>query len=618
MDELRDWLKPVIINAFSEALKWKAQAPERAQVSRKRVYHDDGTTLKVVIGHKTLQPSRHVVQIHDFLHGGELHHARVSDSVTYVNAVIHGPALASAGQGDTLQSKPERSKGAYLWIRGLELLIRTGTKGDARVQLRISDAEHLGGAGDKLGGRPISIVAYPQTALLLHNLERLREPKTLGNTASETAETDNSPSHPTSQHRSAAGSATEAVETSTESQSALATQVPRTQARERSAASSVDDAQYDRDQAFLVPSNSDDEEPALEASVPLAINHLASSSLSEPPPGQGSGHTLTPTASSAMSERLVSTSLGELATPSPNRPLKDASVGLSPLSQLLEWLPSQTSHEAGHASNRTSMSDLLGHNGVQDINQRSASHARLGSPERGSPIRPAIEAEEEADHGACRGAKRKASSTEVFPLLKRAREERQRRSKSRVHEDGDEAKRSPGHGRWDGVSVRACIQDEAHGAPSRTPHHQGQSRPARIASPRPTRGARTNDLTIAAGSEKVTLYEKFQRAYPDYPAPLKTFVGSCAYVEWLVGEQQMEHRSLWDDFVYRQATDYPEWKAKRASRGQLEIPYETFYREEIDESMRTKRILSPNNLAEALELDPIAAGLMRYRTIPAI
>ena len=119
-------------------------------------------------------------------------------------------------------------------------------------------------------------------------------------------------------------------------------------------------------------------------------------------------------------------------------------------------------------------------------------------------------------------------------------------------------------------------------------------------------------------STNANIYGTFTDAYPRYEGNLEAFVSSCAYIEWLVGEKRMEHKSLWDDFIYRHVMDYEDWVSKRERLGKSFVPYETFYREEVDEPTCTRRIVSPQTLMLALQLDPVAAGKMRYDIIPKL
>ena len=142
--------------------------------------------------------------------------------------------------------------------------------------------------------------------------------------------------------------------------------------------------------------------------------------------------------------------------------------------------------------------------------------------------------------------------------------------------------------------------------------------PGKLGLADPFRGRPDRTPTAMSESARKTVYEEFVDAYPGYLAGLDAFVATCAYVEWLCGEQRMEHRSLWDDFVFRHAMDYQAWWQDRAQAGQTYVPYETYYRDEVDEPVCTRRILSSKNLRTALALNAAVAGEMRYNTIPRL
>ncbi|KAI9888041.1 MAG: hypothetical protein M1823_000162 [Watsoniomyces obsoletus] len=108
------------------------------------------------------------------------------------------------------------------------------------------------------------------------------------------------------------------------------------------------------------------------------------------------------------------------------------------------------------------------------------------------------------------------------------------------------------------------------------------------------------------------LYEEFRHAYPGYTGSLKTFVRSCALIEWLVEEERMEHRALWDEFVFRYANDYEEWCQESGVEMNTEIPYEAFFKEVVQDIVCLRHIVTPETLLAALQLDPTSAGEMRY------
>ncbi|KAI9682021.1 MAG: hypothetical protein M1817_000075 [Caeruleum heppii] len=138
-----------------------------------------------------------------------------------------------------------------------------------------------------------------------------------------------------------------------------------------------------------------------------------------------------------------------------------------------------------------------------------------------------------------------------------------------------------------------------------TPQHPRQSA-SQIPTPR-----RSNP---EAGPENV--YRRYVDAYPDYPGSLPAFVKTCAYVEHLVEEKRMEHKSLWDDFVFRFVTEYSGLASEGGVAYGNRLPYEQYYRDFVDEPTHTKGVLKPQMLLDVMRLDPASAGEIRYQAIP--
>lgn len=105
----------------------------------------------------------------------------------------------------------------------------------------------------------------------------------------------------------------------------------------------------------------------------------------------------------------------------------------------------------------------------------------------------------------------------------------------------------------------------------------------------------------------VSIYNTFTDTYPNYAGNLQLFVRACALIEVLVEEHRMEHRALWDDFIFLYATHAEQHGGKCD-----DIPYEAWFRENVDYCVCGKGVLNPDNLLDALQLDPASAGDMRY------
>jgi hypothetical protein len=97
-----------------------------------------------------------------------------------------------------------------------------------------------------------------------------------------------------------------------------------------------------------------------------------------------------------------------------------------------------------------------------------------------------------------------------------------------------------------------------------------------------------------------TVFERFKTTYPDYMGNEERFIAICKKVNALVQQDRMEHPSLWDDFIIRHMTEYPKYLQRCALDAEDPLPYERFYRNEIDEPNFTKRVVTPKNLREIL------------------
>ena len=96
----------------------------------------------------------------------------------------------------------------------------------------------------------------------------------------------------------------------------------------------------------------------------------------------------------------------------------------------------------------------------------------------------------------------------------------------------------------------------------------------------------------------VHLYDQFKATYPDYTGNPQQFAKICGKIDSLVRADRMEHPSLWDDFIIRHRTEYTRYTIQCMEDALDPVPYERFYRNEIDEPKYTKRVVTPKNLHE--------------------
>ncbi|KAL8784720.1 MAG: hypothetical protein Q9213_003817 [Squamulea squamosa] len=99
------------------------------------------------------------------------------------------------------------------------------------------------------------------------------------------------------------------------------------------------------------------------------------------------------------------------------------------------------------------------------------------------------------------------------------------------------------------------------------------------------------------------IYHQFRSAYPDYCGSKEDFIGMCKKIDQLFQCDRMEHRFLWDDFIIRYQTDYPQYLERCLKNLEDPMTYERFYRDKIEEPRFNKRVIQPSTLGEALPVD---------------
>ena len=99
-----------------------------------------------------------------------------------------------------------------------------------------------------------------------------------------------------------------------------------------------------------------------------------------------------------------------------------------------------------------------------------------------------------------------------------------------------------------------------------------------------------------------SLFDRFKEIYPMYPGDSKHFAAICRKISQLVKLNRMEHQSLWDDFIIRHKVDYSQYLRQCAEEAEDAVPYEIFYQTEVEGPQYQKRVISRQNLDEALSL----------------
>lgn len=110
------------------------------------------------------------------------------------------------------------------------------------------------------------------------------------------------------------------------------------------------------------------------------------------------------------------------------------------------------------------------------------------------------------------------------------------------------------------------------------------------------------ETTPQAPPAQPEAFTRFKAAYPEYVGTKEHFVGMCKRIRQLSQVDRMEHKSLWDDFIIRHKTDYPQYCQRCMDNAEDAKPYERFYREEVDEPKYTKRIMQPTTLCEVFPI----------------
>ena len=144
----------------------------------------------------------------------------------------------------------------------------------------------------------------------------------------------------------------------------------------------------------------------------------------------------------------------------------------------------------------------------------------------------------------------------------------------------------------------------------------GQEQPTQRLAPQQTEKSAVQPAPAStANPASRVIFDRFKLAYPAYTGDLSSFVAACAVIEWLLEDGRMEHRLLWDEFVFRFAMDYMPWCQRNDIQSYTELPYERFFKEEVYDRVCTQHVISSDNLLTALELDYASAGQMRYQVL---
>lgn len=73
------------------------------------------------------------------------------------------------------------------------------------------------------------------------------------------------------------------------------------------------------------------------------------------------------------------------------------------------------------------------------------------------------------------------------------------------------------------------------------------------------------------------LFQRFVATYPDYQGSMKTFISALNLLLRLRLAPHEPHPSLWDDFIYRMASDYPTYLRVCIDEADSAMPYQDYY-----------------------------------------
>ena len=117
-----------------------------------------------------------------------------------------------------------------------------------------------------------------------------------------------------------------------------------------------------------------------------------------------------------------------------------------------------------------------------------------------------------------------------------------------------------------------------------------------------THAVKASETGTAGASTAGGIHDRFRATYPEYTGDLRHFIAMARKIDMLRSEDRMEHRSLWDDFIVRHKVEYWQYLLDCTEKAEDPMPYERFYRNEIDEPKFTKKVVTPNILADVLAL----------------
>ncbi len=139
----------------------------------------------------------------------------------------------------------------------------------------------------------------------------------------------------------------------------------------------------------------------------------------------------------------------------------------------------------------------------------------------------------------------------------------------------------------------------------------------RNASNHPPKSASTEHVESVATPAPANIFARFKETYPSYSGDMKHLVAICRKISSLCQSNRMEHQSLWDDFIIRHKVEYAQYLRQCAEDAEDPLPYEDFYRNEIEEPKYRSRVVTRKSLDEVLSLINQAPKLREEQKVGA-
>lgn len=131
----------------------------------------------------------------------------------------------------------------------------------------------------------------------------------------------------------------------------------------------------------------------------------------------------------------------------------------------------------------------------------------------------------------------------------------------------------------------------------------------------PNENIKKPTLTVKAAAEPKTpsappnIFDLFKATYPAYSGDLRHFVAVSKKIKSLFDSNRILHQYLWDDFIIRHKIEYAQYLRQCAEDAEDALPYEDFYNMEIEGPLFCNRLITNQNIADALSLMDVKSSV---------